>query len=201
MIKVIEFSQHIRLNKGLQVNNLCVAVYKSLLTVLKQAQSQLGNAVLSPVEQGRVAVHQSCVSDELVSVLVLVALALVLDVLQRNGVLDNVLVSRRILFGHLVVEDPMPVYVPHLLQNLHKDLVQGLVGGLLSLALRLVVHPWLHLVVEVLFAKAKRFESRLGVNGLLPGKAPPGYPLALSLRLCKLSSPASSSLRLEVIIL
>ena len=73
------------------------------------------DGVFSAVEQGCVAVHHACVSDELVSVLVLIALRLVLHVFECDRELNDVLVGRSVLFRHLVVVNTMLVIVPHLL--------------------------------------------------------------------------------------
>jgi hypothetical protein len=135
-------------------------------------------------------VHELGICNELLSVLVLVALATVLHVLECDGILYHILVRGGILFGHLVVEDSMLVHSPHFVKDHHEDLVQGLVTRLLAFALALVVHTRLDLVIEVFFAETERFESRLRAYGLFLQL---GFllPLALASGLSKFSKSAT----------
>lgn len=156
--------------------------------------------MLSAIEQRSVLVHEGSVSDELLAVLVLIALATILHVLECNRVLDHVLVRRSILLRHLVVVNSVLVHSPHLVEYFHKDLVEGLVASLLAFALALVVHTRLHLVVKIFLSKSQGLEPRLGAHSfflLLLGLA---YTLGLSRGLCKSVEAASvaSTVWLEV---
>ena len=79
--------------------------------------------MVSSVEERCVLVHDSSISNELVSVLVLIAFRLILHIFQCNWVLYDVLVRWGILLGYLVVENTVPVVVPHFLQYFLENLV------------------------------------------------------------------------------
>ena len=118
----------------------------------------LGNRVLAAIEELSVRVHQGDFSNELVPVLVLVALALVFHVAKRNRVFNHVFVRGTLLLRHLIVVNAVLVDVPHFLNDFHEDLIESLVACLLALALALGVHAGLHLVIEVFLAESERFK-------------------------------------------